>query len=319
MTGLFDAAARLGIYDPIESKHPEIRALYEFWLNGRDSKGNFNYKRFDVLDLPRKLVSKIYLIRVHANEMTFEVRIVGNDVIQSAGINATGRYIGDMPGAELSQKRMEFCVKNNIPYAADAKLTWGKHDFKSFDVGTVPLHHDDGRVAYLLSVVCIYSQLEQEESPSNFNATCSNLPEEDIEIFDDAFAYWLTIKGDQKLPIKSDIDVTKIPKVLPHLILYDVLTEPLDFKRRLIGEDAKSGIRRDVIDKSFREQPGKQPGSLVWSFFKTVCQTAAPRYGRLPYEGHVEKISSALNLLLPFSDNGVDVKYIMNVIYWKPN
>lgn len=145
----------LRIVDPTESEKSEIKDLYDFWRSSRDSNGNVLFDCFDVLDMPKHLLPIIYLIKVHRDERQFEVRIVGQNVIDLTGTNATGKFIHQMPGAELSQARMEYCVESNAPYASNGPLTWGKHAFKQFSVGTVPLHDECGKVSHLLSVVCV--------------------------------------------------------------------------------------------------------------------------------------------------------------------
>jgi hypothetical protein len=315
MTKLFSAIADLGIHDPAESENPDIIDLYNFWLSKRDTNGLFEYHRFDVLDLPARLVSKIELIKVRSDGTVFELQIVGGDIIENSGFDPTGMVVSDIQGAELNQKRMEFCVKSNIPYAAKGKATWGVHDDASYDVGVVPLHDHDGKVAYLLCLIC-YFEFSEATSTTLLNITCSNLPPKEIEIFDQAFYFWVRSRGNARLPLKSEIDVTQIPRLLPRLVLYDVLEEPLDFRRRVIGEGVKAVLKPDYVMKTFREQPGKGPGSKIWSFFSKVVETGIPRYSRLEYEGPEGNISYVLNLLLPYSGDGRNVSHILNVVHF---
>jgi len=48
--------------------------------------------------------------------------------------------------------------------------------------------------------------------------------------------YWRSLFRGEILPNRSDIDPTKIPRLLPGIILVDVLHDPYQFKFRLIGE-----------------------------------------------------------------------------------
>ena len=102
---------------------------------------------FDVLNLPRALLPHINLIKVHHDARTFEVRIVGQHVITQGGLNTTGRFIHEIEGAESTQKRAEFCVDFNLPYAASGKITWGPNRFNNYAIGTVPLHNEEGKVS----------------------------------------------------------------------------------------------------------------------------------------------------------------------------
>ena len=48
--------------------------------------------------------------------------------------------------------------------------------------------------------------------------------------------YWRSLFRGEILPNRSDIDPTKIPRLLPGIILVDVFHDPYRFKFRLIGE-----------------------------------------------------------------------------------
>lgn len=145
----------LNISDPAEAEKLEIRDMYAFWKSGLNEAGLFPYRNFDVLDLPKHLLPLIYLIRVHRKELQFEVRIVGQSLIESSGYNVTGKFVHEVPGGERTQARFEYCVTENRPYASVDQLSWAAHDFKTYSVGTFPFHDEDGQVSNLLSVMCI--------------------------------------------------------------------------------------------------------------------------------------------------------------------
>ncbi|HAJ22940.1 MULTISPECIES: hypothetical protein [Alphaproteobacteria] len=318
MPGLLEQIEKLGIHHPLESKHPEIIELYNFWLESRDKFGLFNFKKFDVLNVPHHLNSKLYLTKVHRELRKFEIRIVGDEAIKNAGLDASGRFVDEVPGAEQAQLRMEFCLDNNLPYAADANLSWGGQGSKKYGVGTFPLHDNEGNVEYLLSIVCVYAKEPEEPRSARFRITCSNLPPNEIAIFNKAFDFWVQAKGKDQLPLKCKIDVTQIPRVLSKLVLYDVLEEPLDFRRRVIGEEVKALLKPQFLKKSFREQPGKGPETKVWALFETVVKTGIPRFGRLDYEGPEERISHVLALILPYSVDGMNVSNLMAIVKFFP-
>ncbi|MDF1749061.1 MAG: hypothetical protein P1V34_09335 [Alphaproteobacteria bacterium] len=317
MTGLFDAVSNLGMSNPQESPHSEITDLYAFWLKGRNSKGYFPFQDFDIVNFPRHLVTKISLIKVHAKEMRFEFRIVGNDVIERSGSNFTGCFIDEMQGAEQAQRRLEFAVKNNLPFAAEVGMSWARHDFKHYGVGSVPLHDEDGNVVYILSVLRIYSGEKSEPANPFLNISSSNLPIESIEAFDQAFDFWTSLKGATTFPLKSAIDITRIPKLIPNLVLFEIVTNPLDFRYKLIGEQVREKLSPGTLGKTLRELPNKGPGSNIWTIYETVYETGIPRYGHLNYTGHDTDITDVLNLSLPFSSTGFDITHILSIIQMK--
>lgn len=53
--------------------------------------------------------------------------------------------------------------------------------------------------------------------------------------------YWCQLRGDREFPCRADLDPLDIPHLLPTISLIDVLTDPVDFRFRLIGEHPASG------------------------------------------------------------------------------
>lgn len=76
------------------------------------------------------------------------------------------------------------------------------------------------------------------------------------------FAYWRERRGDRVAPGRADIDPLDFPpSLLPHIVLIDVVREPLDFRYRLAGTAADhihgmpiTGVRvLDLRPQSFAE------------------------------------------------------------------
>lgn len=145
----------LNIQDPADAKDPEIQDMYAFWKSGLNEDGLFPYKDFDILNLPKHLLPLIYLIRVHRKALQFEVRIVGQSLIEKGGYNVTGKFVHEVPGGERTQARFEYCATENKPYISNDRLSWATHDFKKYSVGTFPFHDENGQVSYLVCVMCI--------------------------------------------------------------------------------------------------------------------------------------------------------------------
>lgn len=303
----------LGISDPSQAAEAPLRALYDYWLANRDEAGRFHFSRFDVTELPAPLIPLIYLIRVHREQRHFEVRVAGQELIELAGVNPTGRLFNRMPGTELSRARLEFCLDNNLPYVASGPLTWGRYDYKSFSVCGVPLHDDAGAVAYILGAVCLSGPERGVSGAAHRLLPSSNLPKAASPILDAAFDYWLGKKSGPEIPLRSAIDPVEIPRLLPHLMLLDVLSEPLDFRYRLIGEGIQANITRGFRGKTHRQLEGKGPGSLVWEGLRKVVETGIPRYGRAPYVGPETTVTQFFDLLLPLSEDGASVSQILIV------
>jgi hypothetical protein len=130
----------------------------------------------------------------------------------------------------------------------------------------------------------------------------------------EAFAYWHGKLAGRKMPARRDIDPIEMPKLLPYVMLVDVLPAPLDFRYRLIGTEARSILQQDYTGKRFSELPGKGKGSVVWDNCEQVVLTKAPFSRSPPYVGPERYFRNCENLLLPLSENDTEVAMILQVI-----
>ena len=62
--------------------------------------------------------------------------------------------------------------------------------------------------------------------------------------------YWLTARGPRRQPAHGDIDPLQIPRpLLPHLVLTDVIHDPLRLRYRLIGTFVTALAGRDATGR----------------------------------------------------------------------
>jgi len=130
----------------------------------------------------------------------------------------------------------------------------------------------------------------------------------------EAFAYWDGKRAGRVMPCRGDIDPVEMPRLLPYVMLIDVLAAPVDFRYRLIGTEVRAIAARDYTGRRFSEVVGKGRGSVVWDGCEQVVATRAPYTGSPPYVGPERELRRCENLLLPLSENGSDVSMIFKII-----
>lgn len=132
-----------------------------------------------------------------------------------------------------------------------------------------------------------------------------------------ALAYWNSKRRGRRMPARRDLDPIEIPRLLPRIILTDVLRDPLDFRYRLIGTEVVAVARRDFTGSRFSELSGKGSDSVVWDNCLTVVRTKAPFSRKPPYVGPRDDLHSGQNLLMPLSSDGQEVDMIFQVIAYQ--
>ena len=106
------------------------------------------------------------------------------------------------------------------------------------------------------------------------------------EIVQAGHAYWLAGKAEHTLPQRNAFDPPiEIPRLVPNMIMFDVLHEPLDFVYRLIGTKVRPHLMRDLTGTRMSDIEFQRPPSEIWSHHAWVIEHAAPRFMRPPYVG----------------------------------
>jgi hypothetical protein len=114
----------------------------------------------------------------------------------------------------------------------------------------------------------------------------NNLENVQSEIVRAGYAYWLAGKGDRPLPARGDFDPPiEIPRLVPNMIIFDVLQAPLDFVYRLIGTKVRTHLMQDLTGMRMSDIDFQRPPSVIWDHQAWVVEHAAPRFVRPPYVG----------------------------------
>ena len=125
-----------------------------------------------------------------------------------------------------------------------------------------------------------------------------------------ALAYWERICGDRAMPARGDLDPVEIPRLLPFVMLVDVLTEPLDFKFRLIGTEVQAIIARDLPGKRFSAVPHMAPGNKLWSEYESVVANRRPLTSGVDYVGTDRRVRAIRHCVMPLSTDGKAVNML---------
>ena len=136
------------------------------------------------------------------------------------------------------------------------------------------------------------------------------------ELFAAAHEHWLNIRGPERTwPCVQDLDPVDIPApLLPCSELVEVLTEPLDFRYRLIGTAIYEISRSSYSGLSLRQIPTQAPPSRMFDFFVLAYRRKVPLCARLPYVGPDKFVDTIRNLLLPLGDENDTVSMFWSVV-----
>lgn len=123
------------------------------------------------------------------------------------------------------------------------------------------------------------------------------------------FDYWTKLRDSGKPPKRSDFDPCELKSDLPNLMLLQVMSEPRDFRYRLIGTavDHFTGIGR--TGKLVSEVVGR--GSNLWRSLCRVVDTGRPSTLSAPYEGPHQDYVATAQVALPMLGTAGAVDFIL--------
>jgi hypothetical protein len=131
------------------------------------------------------------------------------------------------------------------------------------------------------------------------------------EVVKNALAYWDRIRGGRAMPARGDIDPADMPKLLPNIMLVDVLRAPdLDFVFRLIGTGVHAIISSNYRGKRFSVIPHMASGNKVWTEYAAVADRRRPFTGPVDYVGNDQYVRGIRHCLMPLSNDGESVNMI---------
>jgi hypothetical protein len=134
----------------------------------------------------------------------------------------------------------------------------------------------------------------------------------------DFLAYWRRQAGGRIAPSRGALDVLDVPTLMPHVIFFDVLHDPLDFRYRLVGTAVRAMSVRDYTGMTLREIEGRGPGSQIWLFLDGVRIGRAPVCHSVPYVGPKKDFVTLHNLFLPLVDEAGKTDMVVVVSHFQP-
>lgn len=106
--------------------------------------------------------------------------------------------------------------------------------------------------------------------------------------------------------------------LLPNVLLFDVLHDPLDFRYRLVGGVAREHLTTNPVGHRMTELPGKGPDSAIYNRFREAVQTRRPVISEIPYVGPHKDFRRSCSVICPLSSDGGAVDQMFVVVDFLP-
>jgi len=129
------------------------------------------------------------------------------------------------------------------------------------------------------------------------------------------FSYWLAKKGDRRCPSRGDIDPLDFAYVLGHVILFDVIRDPLRFRVRVHGTEMVRRAGYDLTGKFLDDLPITDYRRYVRERCEGLVRHGEPLlvHHNRTLDGRTRQYEA---LWLPLSDDGENVSMLLAALIY---
>mgnify|MGYP001293577682 CR=1 FL=1 len=130
-------------------------------------------------------------------------------------------------------------------------------------------------------------------------------------VIQQGFEYWCSKGWPIRLPGREDIDPMEMWKLLPNVVLLDVLEEPEDFRYRLIGTAVVYHLASDLTGMRMSDIEHQKPPSRIWDSCKRVVVSKSPLLSNIPYVGPHTEFVSGEDIIMPLANETGDINMLI--------
>lgn len=132
-----------------------------------------------------------------------------------------------------------------------------------------------------------------------------------------ALAYWQSKRVNGAIPSYKAFDPVDIPELLPFVVVLDVIREPLDFRYRLIGDEVRIHMDRNLVGLGMREAGLQTEEGPIFRHAREVAENGEPRYYAVDCVAFGRYQVCQQGLSLPFTVNGEQVDKLISILSYR--
>jgi hypothetical protein len=96
----------------------------------------------------------------------------------------------------------------------------------------------------------------------------------------DLYAYWQALRRGDSIPFRKDFRPAAVSRLLPSILLIDVLNNPRDFRFRLAGNDFLTATGQELTGRLIGEVFPPEFRQDVFERWNAVVENGGPNWGR---------------------------------------
>ena len=131
--------------------------------------------------------------------------------------------------------------------------------------------------------------------------------------------HWLGMRAGRHMPSRADFDPVDVPRLLPHLLLFDVEPGTDRLKVRVAGTLVVEMYGGDYTGRYFDEIDFGDRRTAVLQGYSVCLRTRQPYISEQTYWTPLKIARRVERLILPLSDDDATVTHILTGLEFKPS
>ncbi len=136
-----------------------------------------------------------------------------------------------------------------------------------------------------------------------------NIEQDELRVFVD---HWHESRGDALLPLRANLQPSRMRQALPYLILVEILPHP-NVCVRLVGSEIERRMGGHLKPKDIVSDPGVYPTTQYFQNIRTVAKHPCGSFIRSVERYADGNLTEAAGLSLPYTDEDGATSYVVTV------
>jgi hypothetical protein len=125
------------------------------------------------------------------------------------------------------------------------------------------------------------------------------------------YGYWSAKRGARFAPSRGEIDPIEIPRLLPHLMLVDVVEGGARLRYRLAGTEIESRFGCSMVGRYIDEMMRGRYNDYIHELYRELLTTRRALYSESAYGPEGSAPLYTQRLMLPLSNDGNSVDMVL--------
>lgn len=126
------------------------------------------------------------------------------------------------------------------------------------------------------------------------------------------YAYWRSKRGGRTMPRRQSIEPSEIPRLLPHIMITEVIDHGARFRYRLSGGAVTEAFGRSLTNQYVDELLRGRYRDFIVGLYLDVCRNRRSVFCESRYRGKSAGVTTK-RLLMPLSEDDIEVNQVLAI------